>query len=222
MGEIRKKRPQFRTVRERLPKYLRYIEEMESQGNKFMSVPGMCKETGYTQQNILLDFFYANIKGKPKVGYKTKDLIKGVYKITGLDIPHSAIIIGVNPFTELLLFHPELKKFKFTVVDIYDHNPENIGKKIGDYTVKDLQTFENEDNKVEIAIVVDLFTPWQKVQEYMDHVFIKNIKLVWDFNLIRIKCPDNILYVNSDIMVDYVLVCQKLALKKFDDDCEDE
>jgi len=215
----RKKRPQFSTVRERLPKYLRYIEAMEEQGNKVMSIPGLSKEMGYAQQKIILDFFYSGIKGKRRVGYKTKDLKKGVYKITGLDNPHTAVIIGVNPITGLFLAHPEFKKYNLTILDIFDHNPENIGKNIGGYIVKNLET--SFPDHVDIVIVADLYESWQNVQEYMDKIFLKDIKLVWDFNLIKVKCPDNILYVNSDIIVDYILVTQKLAMKDFDDFCLD-
>lgn len=196
------------TVRYRFPKYLRTLRRAIQQGISIVNTDGIASEVGEKGTNVKQDFFFCSFKGRQKVGYKSKYLYQSIINKLGFNKERSAFIVGISPVNEMLLNHPELKEYGLRIKGVYDIKPDNIGKQIGEFLVQDYSLIP--DN-LELAIITTE-APWRQMQDLLDFIISKNIKVIWNFSTHLFQTPENIMVIDTDIIPAYAAIAQNLDM----------
>lgn len=194
------------TVRYRFPKYLRVLKRSIQHNITHARTEDIASEIGEKGSNVKQDFFFCEFKGKQNVGYKTKYLYKSIKNKLGFDKKRTAFIIGCNPINNAILDHKELQEYGLQVIGIFDRNPNNVGKQFNDFLVKDISEIPEG---IELAIITEEAS-WREMQELLDFIISKNIKVIWNFSSHIFIAPENILVIDTDLVPAYASIAQNL------------
>ncbi|MBE7027875.1 MAG: redox-sensing transcriptional repressor Rex [Ruminococcaceae bacterium] len=177
----------------RLPRYYRYLSDLKKQGITRISSSALSKKMGVTASQIRQDFNYFGEFGQQGYGYNVEHLRDEIADILGLKNGYKTIIIGAGNLGHALANHTNFKKRGFSLIGIFDKNPDIIGKTIAEIEVMDIKDLESfmKSEKPDIAI---LSLPKSAVREVAIEVCRLGIKGIWNFS-----------YWDPDIFIDVPL-----------------
>ena len=184
-----------KAVIKRLPRYRRYLKELEKKGVEKISSKDLSVLIGYTASQIRQDLNNFGGFGQQGYGYNVKYLYTEIGKILGLDIVHPMIIVGAGNLGQALANYVEFEKRGFKLVGIFDVNPvlEGIAVRgIEIQMISDLPFFMKENN-IEIAI---LTLPKNKARDMAEILIENGIKAIWNFAHIDLDTPDDVIVEN--------------------------
>ena len=182
-------------VIKRLPRYYRFLGELDRQGIIRISSRELSERMGVTASQIRQDLNNFGGFGQQGYGYNVKYLYTEIGKILGLDIVHPMIIVGAGNLGQALANYVEFEKRGFKLVGIFDVNPvlEGIAVRgIEIQMISDLPFFMKENN-IEIAI---LTLPKNKARDMAEILIENGIKAIWNFAHIDLDTPDDVIVEN--------------------------
>lgn len=173
----------------RLPKYLRYLKNLEDDGIEKISSEQLSKITGFTASQIRQDLNHFGGFGQQGYGYRIIELKKSINEIIGLDKAYNVVIVGYGHIGKAINKYNRFETKEFNVKAVFDL-PE---KKREDETVDvrpidELEEFL-EQNNIDIVVIT---VPKENAQEICDKLSGKNIKGVWNFAPIDVDVEGNI------------------------------
>lgn len=164
----------------RLPKYYRYLSELEAGGTERISSSQMSRDLSLNASQIRRDLNCFGGFGQQGYGYQVARLRQEIMKIMGIGTNHNLIILGAGNIGQALLKYRNFAEEGYRISAIFDVDEAVIGKEIAGLTVKpmsDIKEFINS-NKVDIAI---LTVPKPAAQELGDELVALGIKGIWNF-----------------------------------------
>ena len=114
----------------RLPRYYRYLEELEGKGMDKISSSQMSLEMGLNASQIRRDLNCFGGFGQQGYGYSVQKLKKEIARILGLDKRYNVIIVGAGRIGQALMGYKNFMLEGFNVIDIFDNDPSKIGTDI--------------------------------------------------------------------------------------------
>lgn len=199
-------------VVKRLPRYYRYLSDLLKQGITRISSGTLSKKMGVTASQIRQDFNCFGGFGQQGYGYNVENLRDEIADILGLTNGYKTIIIGAGNLGHALANHANFKKRGFTLVGIFDNNPNVIGKIIGGIEVIDIALLEEfmSNEKPDIAI---LSLPKKAVRDVALEVCRLGIKGIWNFSYwdpdISIDVPLENVHLSDSLMTLSYNIAQK-------------
>ena len=184
-----------KAVIKRLPRYYRYLGELQEDNVERISSNDLSKKMRVTASQIRQDLNNFGGFGQQGYGYNVKYLYTEIGKILGLDIVHPMIIVGACNLGQALANYVEFEKRGFKLVGIFDVNPvlEGIAVRgIEIQMISDLPFFMKENN-IEIAI---LTLPKNKARDMAEILIENGIKAIWNFAHIDLDTPDDVIVEN--------------------------
>ena len=108
------------------------------------------------------------------------------------------IIVGAGHLGHALANHHNFRKRGFTLVGLYDTDPEKIGTVISEMTVEDYGDIAQsiEEKKPDIAI---LTVPKDAVNDVAQKLVECGIKGILNFTYAELNLPDNIMVENVHV-----------------------
>jgi len=182
-------------VMRRMPKYYRYLTDMEKSGTERISSKELSQRMGLTASQIRQDFNCFGGFGQQGYGYNVSELRQEIHKILGLNTNHHVIILGAGNLGQALANYTGFEKDGFLVRGLFDINPRLIGMSIRGINIYDLDELEHfiGQNPIQIAAIC---TPKEKAQEVVDRVVRSGIKGVWNFAAVDIAVPHDVIVEN--------------------------
>ncbi|HOB19263.1 MAG TPA: redox-sensing transcriptional repressor Rex [Candidatus Atribacteria bacterium] len=179
----------------RMPKYYRYLEDLEKTGVERVSSKELSQRMGLTASKIRQDFNCFGGFGQQGYGYNVSDLKKEIMKILGLDRTYNVIIVGAGNIGQALANYTGFEKEGFFIKALFDINPKLIGMSIRDIMIYDLDSLEDflAKNPIDIAVIS---TPKDKAQEVADRLTRNGIKSIWNFAAIDVAVPRGVIAEN--------------------------
>lgn len=165
----------------RLPRYYRFLGDLDAMGVSKISSRELAEKMGLTASQIRQDLNCFGGFGQQGYGYNIKDLQNEIGKILGLDRQSSAILLGAGNLGKAIASHINFSKLGFSLEGIFDSDPELKGTKVGDITVShidDLEAFCRE-HKPEAAI---LCIPKNAASMLSEKLIDLGIKAFWNFS----------------------------------------
>ncbi|BDF57382.1 redox-sensing transcriptional repressor Rex [Christensenellaceae bacterium] len=164
----------------RLPRYYRYLEELESKGIDKISSSQMSMEMSLNASQIRRDLNCFGGFGQQGYGYSVGKLKKEIARILGLDKRYNVIIVGAGRIGQALLGYKNFMLEGFNIVDIFDNDPAKVGAFIEGRMVQDIGKMEGylKDKDIDIAIIC---TPKEYAQQSADLLVSFGIKAIWNF-----------------------------------------
>ena len=175
----------------RLPRYRRYLGQLQVKGIKKISSGELSELIGYTASQIRQDLNTFGEFGQQGYGYEVDKLYKEINKILGLDREYRTVVVGVGNLGQAITNYTYYYKIGFNIIGLFDKAPEVIGKVINDVTVMDADNLEDyvRDNSVDIGIIC---VTRDNAQEVADSLIRGGVKGIWNFAPIDLDVPDDI------------------------------
>ncbi len=184
------------SVIRRLPRYYRFLGELENNGYIRISSRELSEKMGLTASQIRQDFNCFGEFGQQGYGYNVSDLRFEIGKILGLNVRTPMIILGVGNLGTAIASHLEFQNKGFELIGAFDVNPELVGKEIGELKVQHLDELEAfcTENKPVAAI---LCIPVTAAEKTVDRLIACGIKAFWNYTHYDIRVNhDNIAVEN--------------------------
>ena len=182
-------------VIKRLPRYRRYLKELQKKGVDKISSNEFSRLIGYTASQIRQDLNNFGGFGQQGYGYNVDALYNEIGAILGLDQEYKMIIVGVGNLGQAIANYTYYYKAGFVVHGLFDVNPRLIGLKINDIEVMDYENLVEyvEDNNIDIGIIC---TTKDNAQEVADKLSFAGVKGIWNFAPIDLEVPDHVAVEN--------------------------
>ena len=182
-------------VIKRLPRYRRYLKELQKKGISKISSNEFSRLIGYTASQIRQDLNNFGGFGQQGYGYNVDSLYKEISAILGLDQEYKMIIVGVGNLGQAIANYTYYYKAGFVVHGLFDINPRLIGLKINDIEVMDYEDLVEyvEEKQIDIGIIC---TTKDNAQEVADKLCFAGVKGIWNFAPIDLEVPDHVAVEN--------------------------
>ncbi|MDU4890523.1 MAG: redox-sensing transcriptional repressor Rex [Clostridium sp.] len=192
---MEKKRSISMAVIKRLPKYYRYLRELDKNDVDRISSKELSEKIGFTASQIRQDLNCFGDFGQQGYGYNVKDLLYQISVILGLNKAYNTVIIGAGNIGQAIANYTTFDKMSFNLKGIFDLNVKLIGLKIRDIEIKDMDELEGflQEEEIDIAIIC---VPKSRAQGVVDMVTNKGVKAIWNFAPIDLKVADDVIVEN--------------------------
>ena len=187
-----------KAVIKRLPRYRRYLKELQKKGVEKISSKDLSKLIGYTASQIRQDLNNFGGFGQQGYGYSVTNLYEEIGNILGLDKVYKMAIVGYGRLGRAIASYIANNEPKFHIVGIFD--VKQIIQDIDDVefknaqimTCKSLASFVKSEH-VDIAVIT---VPAEKAQLVADTVADAGIKGIWNLTAVDLDLPEGIAVEN--------------------------
>ncbi|MGN1481557.1 redox-sensing transcriptional repressor Rex [Porcipelethomonas sp.] len=168
-------------VIKRLPRYYRFLGELERQGIVRISSRELSEMMGLTASQIRQDLNCFGGFGQQGYGYNVKELHSVISRILGIDAGNKTILIGAGNLGKAIASHIDFNKRGFRLIGIFDSNPEKCGKIISNLKISNMNTIESfcRSNHPVCAV---LCIPKDAAKEIAPKLIELGIKGFWNFS----------------------------------------
>ena len=130
------------SVIRRMPRYYRFLGELERQGMIRISSRELAERMGLTASQIRQDLNCFGGFGQQGYGYNVTELHAQIGKILGVHAGNKTILIGVGNLGKAIAQHIDFEKRGCKLIGIFDSNHALCGKQIAGVTVDPIENLE--------------------------------------------------------------------------------
>lgn len=169
------------SVTRRLPRYYRFLGELEDKGVERISSRSFAQIIGLTASQIRQDLNCFGGFGQQGYGYNVTALRTEIGRILSLDKHFPAILIGAGNLGLAIANHMDFAQRGFQLTGIFDNNPAIVGRKIREWTVQDAALLESfcQTEKPRVAI---LCVPADAAMKLSDNLVKWGVTGFWNFS----------------------------------------
>lgn len=166
----------------RLSVYLRCLNTLSEAGIKTVSSQALAEQFNLNSAQIRKDLGYFGEFGVRGVGYYVEQLREDITRILGLDEPHRVGIIGAGRLGAALADYNGFAKSNFSVVALFDNDPEKIGRRLGTDEVKvhDVKKLARvvKESGIDVAVIA---VPARVAQRVLNQITAAGVRAVLNF-----------------------------------------
>lgn len=169
------------SVIRRLPRYYRFLGELEDQQISKISSRELSERMHLTASQIRQDLNCFGGFGQQGYGYNVSELRKEIGRILGVDKHRKTILIGAGNLGTALAVHINFEKSGCSLIGIFDSNKKIVGNPLGKLTITDIDDLEKfcRENKPEVAV---LCIPKSVTKEIVDRLTDLGVRSFWNFS----------------------------------------
>ena len=169
------------SVIRRLPRYYRFLGELEDQQISKISSRELSERMHLTASQIRQDLNCFGGFGQQGYGYNVSELRKEIGRILGVDKHRKTILIGAGNLGTALAVHINFEKSGCSLIGIFDSNKKIVGNPLGKLTISDIDDLEKfcRENKPEVAV---LCIPKSVTKEIVDRLTELGVRSFWNFS----------------------------------------
>ena len=170
-----------KSVIRRLPRYYRFLGELEDQQISKISSRELSERMHLTASQIRQDLNCFGGFGQQGYGYNVSELRKEIGRILGVDKHRKTILIGAGNLGTALAVHINFEKSGCSLIGIFDSNKKIVGNPLGKLTITDIDDLEKfcRENKPEVAV---LCIPKSVTKEIVDRLTELGVRSFWNFS----------------------------------------
>lgn len=169
------------SVINRLPRYYRYLSELENSGVERISSKDLSERMNVTASQIRQDLNCFGGFGQQGYGYNVESLKANISKILGLDRGYTAILIGAGNMGRTFAINTKFESRGFKLVGIFDCDEKKYGLKVGTHEVLPYYEVEHfiKENNPKMAI---LAIPKHAIETVAEELIGYGIKAFLNFS----------------------------------------
>jgi redox-sensing transcriptional repressor len=180
-------------VAARLSRYLQVLTQAKKMGKTSISSQAISEYTNVNPTQIRRDLSGFGKFGKRGVGYDIDGLIAQIRKILRTSGQHNIALFGAGNLGQAIATSGVFADHGFRISAIFDVDPDRVGTKVGDTTVRHYDELESvvADDGVMVGV---LAVPSAAAQEVADDLVAHGVKIIFNYS-------DALLSVPSDVTV---------------------
>ena len=178
------------TVR-RLSTYLRYLENLDTQGQQTASSDELAHLCGTTPAQVRKDLSFFGSFGKRGLGYPVHEMTAHLREILGLEREWKVVIVGAGKLGAALANYRGFYQRGFRIVGVYDNDPNKVGKPWGEAIVRDMADLAQDIGREDAPIAV-LAIPSDDAQGVVDRLVGAGIRAILNFAPAQIAVPPHV------------------------------
>ena len=185
------------SVIKRLPRYYRFLGELEKQRVERISSGQLASLMKLTASQIRQDLNCFGGFGQQGYGYNVAELRAEIGKILGVDKGYPTIMIGAGNLGKAIASHINFESRGCKLIGIFDINPKLTGETVADIPIRhtdDIEAFCGEHKPV-IAV---LCIPKEATRQIAERLVELGIKAFWNYSHYDLTIE------HSDIVVENV------------------
>ena len=168
-------------VIKRLPRYYRFLSELEANGTDKISSTRLAVVMSSTASQVRQDLNCFGGFGQQGYGYSVHHLRREIGKILGLDNIHSTVLLGAGNLGRAIATHLNFERLGFKLTAVFEKDPKLVGTMLRGIRVLSDDEIETyiASNKVDAAI---LALPKEAVENLIDKLYSLGIRNYWNFS----------------------------------------
>ena len=182
----------------RLPQYLQFLNGLPPGQYDHISATTIAKMLSLGEVQVRKDLAAVSGLGKPKVGYRTSELISDLEDALGCKKLTPAILVGAGKLGRALLDYNGFEEYGVQITAAFDCNEQvlrmnNTSKEI--LPIRSLKKYCSE-NGIRIGIIT---VGSGSAQDVCDQMLEAGITAIWNFAPCQLKVPDNVLVKQENL-----------------------
>lgn len=182
----------------RLPQYLQFLNGLPPGQYDHISATTIAKMLSLGEVQVRKDLAAVSGLGKPKVGYRTSELITDLEDALGCKKLTPAILVGAGKLGRALLDYNGFEEYGVQITAAFDCNEQvlrmnKISKEI--LPISSLKKYCTE-NGIRIGIIT---VGSGSAQDVCDQMLEAGITAIWNFAPCQLKVPDNVLVKQENL-----------------------
>ena len=169
------------SVIRRLPRYYRFLRDIDKEGITHVSSNELAKRMRSTASQVRQDFNCFGEFGQQGIGYSVKQLREEIENILGIKCHYPAVLVGAGNIGTAIANQVIFENRCFDLIGVFDKDPMKIDKKIGSITIMHTDEIEPfcTSNSVVTAI---LCVPKSAVEELSQRLYDVGVRSFWNFS----------------------------------------
>ena len=182
----------------RLPLYYRYLTDPASGLGENISATKISQALHMGEIQVRKDLGLASGIGKPKVGYKTQQLIESLEKYLGYNEATPVVLMGVGKLGAALLKYTDFATYGLKIVAAFDADPAKVGKSVAGVPVKNASELADfcKNNQVHIGVIT---TPAAAAQSVCDAMTDCGIKAIWNLAPVTLRVSNDVRLMQENL-----------------------
>ena len=193
------------SVIRRLPRYHRFLRELEQKGVIRISSKELSERMGLTASQIRQDLNCFGGFGQQGYGYNVAALREEIEGILGVHDRHRTIVIGVGNLGRTIATHINFRQRGCELVGLFDSNPTVAGRDLAGMPVHHTDTLEGFCRMEHPELAV-LCIPRDAAHSMAERLVQLGIRAFWNFS------QADLLLSDPDIMIENVFLGDSLSL----------
>lgn len=169
------------SVVRRLPRYYRFLRDLEKQGISHISSNELAKRMNSTASQVRQDFNCFGEFGQQGIGYSVAQLREEIEGILGIRCLYPAILVGAGNIGTAIANQVVFENRCFDLVGIFDKDERKIGGVIGGITVSPTDELEQFCREHEVITAI-ICVPKMAVEEIAERLYACGVKSFWNFS----------------------------------------
>lgn len=197
---------------ERLPLYLRSLNQLDQSGVEVVSSEELGRILGITSVQIRKDLAYFGEFGRRGVGYDVADLMQQITEILGVNRPNKIAIAGAGHLGQALARYEGFSEYGFMLAAIFDSDPKKIGMEVAGQQVlsADYTTEVVKSLGIKIGVIT---VPAGAAQAVADQLIAAGVRAIWNFAPVRLEVPVDVEIRQENLLVGLLALSYHLVQK---------
>lgn len=193
------------SVIHRLPRYYRYLSELEQKGVIRISSKALSERMGLTASQIRQDLNCFGGFGQQGYGYTVAALREEIERILGIRNRHRTIIVGIGNLGRTIATHIDFLEHGCELVGLFDSNPTVAGRDLAGIQVHHTDTLEGFIRMEQPKVAV-LCIPREAAHDVAERLVQLGIRAFWNFSQADLRLSD------PSVLVENVFFGDSLSL----------
>ena len=199
------------SVIRRLPRYYRFLSELQNNGIVRISSRELAQRMGLTASQIRQDLNCFGGFGQQGYGYLVKYLHMEIGNILGLNNVYSTILIGAGNLGRAVATHISFEQRGFELTAIFDRSKRIVGHKIRHLVVQDIETLTAYCKEHNPTVAV-LCLPKDSVEDLSDCLYQNGLRFFWNFSHYDLTMKyDDVVVENVHLSDSLLTLCYQIS-----------
>jgi redox-sensing transcriptional repressor len=178
-------------VAARLSRYLQVLTQARKMGKTTISSQELADYTHVNSTQIRRDLSGFGKFGKRGVGYNVDSLVSQIRKILRTAGQHNIALFGAGHLGRAIAGSHIFADHGFRIVSIFDVDPDKVGERIGDLTVRGYDQLQQAVLDDEIVVGV-LAVPSAAAQGVADDLVDAGVKIIFNYSEALLQTPPHV------------------------------
>lgn len=172
----------------RLPIYLRALRRMQAQGQETTSSQELGEQVSISAAQIRKDLSQFGEFGKQGTGYNIAFLVSKLREILQVEQAWDVALVGMGDMGHALARYQGFSDRGFRVTLVFDNDPEKIGSKVGEFTIRDASEMVKAIQEAGIKVAM-VCVPAAVAQEVTTQLVEAGVRAILNYAPISLNVP---------------------------------